>query len=127
MSATIQPGVVFGLRTLESTQATLQRTVVEAATGKAVATVADDPPAFVIAKSLTSESSAWLTVGTRLAAAEVPARVASAAVDATTNVLMKLKQSAIEMQAGGDQASQVSTQIQAYLSQIANIQQDATV
>jgi len=127
MSATIQPGVVFGLRTLESTEATLQRTVVEAATGKAVATVADDPPAFVIAKSLQSESSAWLTVGTRLAAAEVPTRVASTAVDGTTDMLMTLKQSAIEMQSEGDQAAQASTQIQAKLSRIAGNQQDATV
>jgi flagellin-like hook-associated protein FlgL len=127
MSATIQPSVVLGLRTLKNTEVELQHTIAEAATGKAVATVADDPPAFVIANSLTSESSAWMTVGIQLGAADVPTRVANAAVNNTTSALMKLTQNVIEMQAGGEQASQMRTQMQAYLFQIANNEQDAMV
>jgi hypothetical protein len=52
MSGTINPTVTVALRSLEATEADLQRTVTEAATGRAVATVEDNPAVYVIAQRL---------------------------------------------------------------------------
>ena len=56
MSGTINPTVTVALRSLEATEADLQRTVTEAATGRAVATVEDNPAVYVIAQRLAMQS-----------------------------------------------------------------------
>jgi flagellin-like hook-associated protein FlgL len=118
---------VAALRTLEATQAGLQRTVKEAATGKAVATVDDNPAAYVLAQRLTSDAQAWAAVNSGLGGAQVPTLVANTAMNGITGVLSELKNAAIEVQAGGDSGSAETTRIQALLLQINGYQTDATV
>lgn len=123
----ISPTTTFALRTLEATQTELERTVKEAATGKAVATVTDDPAAYVVSQRLTSDTRAWTAVNSGLGGAQAPALVANAAMNGITDVLSELKNAALEEQAGGDFSGAETTRIQSLLSQISGYQTDATV
>src|SRR4051794_8814780 len=105
MSGPIYPNVPVALRALRTAESDLQRTTMQVATGKTVATVADDPAAYVIAGRLNSDALAFMAVNSCLSGAEAPTRVANAALDQTTDILMQLKDTAIEKQAGGDFAS----------------------
>ena len=102
MSGTINPNVTIALRSLAATKADLQKTVTEAATGKSVAIVEDNPAVYVVAQQLASDAQAWAAVRSGLGGAETPTLVANAAMDGITDVLTKLKQAAIEAQSGGD-------------------------
>ena len=121
------PGVASAIRTLAATNSSLASAISQAATGKTVATAADDPAAYVIAIRLKSDAQALMAVRTGLAGAQVPTRVAGAAINGITDVLMKLKEATFEAQAGGVSASAAGTQIQALLSQVTSYQSDANV
>jgi flagellin len=121
------PSVVNALRTLDGINASLRTAVSQAATGKAVATAADSSAAYVNALGLNSDAQAFMAVNNGLGGAEVPARVAGAAIDQITGVLANLQNASIEAQSGGVSGAAASTQIQALLSQISNYESDATV
>jgi flagellin-like hook-associated protein FlgL len=127
MSGVISPTVAIALQTLEATDASLQTAVMQAATGKSVATITDNPGAYVVASCLNSDAQALLAVNSGLAAAQVPTQVASAAVNGISAVLMKLQDTVIEGQSGGVSATAANTQIQSLLAQITDKQSDATV
>jgi flagellin-like hook-associated protein FlgL len=121
------PSVAGALRTLNGVNTDLQRAISQAASGKAVATVADNPAAYVNAIRLTSDAQAFIAVKTGLAGAEVPTRVASAAIDGITAALMKVKDTAIGAQSGGVSGAAASVQIQALVSQVSSYESDAAV
>ena len=127
MSGAINPNVTSTLQTLGATDTKLQRTLSEVSTGKAVAMVSDDPATYVMASRLRSDAQAFMAVNSGLAGAEVPTRVASAAVSNATDLLMKLQATVFEAQSGGVAATAADTQIQSLLSQIAVNEPDATV
>ena len=115
--STANSGAATALRVLEATNASLDRVVSQAATGKIVASAADDSAAYVIAIRLSSDAQALMAVRDRLAGAEVPTRVAGAAIEGITDVLMKLKEATFEAQGDGEAATASGTRIQALLSQ----------
>jgi flagellin-like hook-associated protein FlgL len=127
MSGVVNPSAASALRTLDTTETRLDRALSQAATGKAVATVADDPAAYVIASHLNSDAQAFLAVKSLLGGAAVPTRVAAAAVNSTSDILMKPQSTVFEAQSGGEATAAANTQVQSLLSQIANNAADATV
>jgi flagellin len=127
MSGVISPTVAIALQALEATDASLQSAVMQASTGKAVATITDDPGAYLVASRLSSDAQAFVAVNSGLAAAQVPTQVAGAAINSISDVLMKLQDTVIEGQSGGVSAAAANTQMQSLLSQITNNQADATV
>ena len=127
MSGVINSTVAKALQTLAATNVALQKTGTEVATGKVVATVEDDPAAYVVALRLASDAQVWAAVQSGLGGAATPARVANAAMDSITDTLTKLKSTAIEAQSGGDFTSADATQIQSLLSQLTGYESDSTV
>src|SRR3954447_21025393 len=126
MSGVIKPVVANALRTLDAADTRLQHTLSEVATGKAVATVADDPAAYVIAQGLSSDAQALMAVKSGLGGAEVPTRVANAAINATADLLKKLQATVFEAQSGGAAGPAAYAQIQSLLAQISSNTSDAT-
>ncbi len=127
MSGIIGSGVSAALRALGVADTGLERAVSQAATGKAVATVADAPATYVVAAALSSDAQAYLAVRSGLAGAEAPTRVANAAIDQTSDVLRKLREAVIDAQSDDASASAYNTQIQSLLSEIGRNESDATV
>jgi flagellin-like hook-associated protein FlgL len=82
MSGVINSTVAKALQTLAATNVALQKTGTEVATGKVVATVEDNPAAYVVALRLASDAQVWAAVKSGLGGAETPARVANAAMAA---------------------------------------------
>jgi len=120
-------GVAGTLRALGATDTNLARVISQAATGKAVATAADAPAAYVNAIRLNSDAQAFAAVNARLGAAEVPALVAGAAIYGITGILKELTATTIEAQSGGTSAAAADIRIQALLAQAASYESDATV
>ena len=127
MSAVTNPDASIALHVLDVVEARLQRAMAQAATGKSVATVSDDPTTFVIADRLGSDAQAFAAVKSSLGAAAVPTLVANAAVSSISDTLLKLKQSVIEAQSGVVSGSAADSQIQSLLSQISGSVAEATV
>jgi flagellin len=123
----VNSGVSVALRALGVADVDLQRAVSQAATGKAVAAVSDSPAAYVVAAALNSDAQAFMAVKSGLAGAEVPTRVATAAIDQTSDALIKLKAAVIQAQSDGASTSAYNTQIQSLLSEIGRNESDATV
>jgi flagellin len=121
------PGAVVALQALQTANAALAKTTNELSTGKTVATVADDPAAYVIASGLRSDASALGAVSDCLCGAEVPTKVAGAAINSVSNILIDLKEAVINAQSGGGAATAEGVQIQSLLSQISSNVTDASV
>jgi hypothetical protein len=62
VSGIITPGAAIALRTLESDDVNSRAALAQAATGKAVATAADNPAAYVVALGLNSDMLATMAV-----------------------------------------------------------------
>lgn len=127
MSGIVNSAVSAALRALGVAGVGLQRAVTQAATGKAVATVADAPAVYVVAAGLSSDSQAFMAVRSGLAGAEAPTRVANAAIDQTSDVLIKLREAVINAQSDDASVGAYDTQIQSLLSEIGRNESDATV
>jgi flagellin len=120
-------GVADALKALQTANTALAQTTNQVSTGKRVATVEDDPAAYVIAQGLRSDVGALTAVNSSLGGAEVPTRVAAGAIDNISNTLIKLKESVIAAQSGGIAATAEDTQMQSLISQISSNVTDATV